>query len=140
MTGHRSIGQDFCQARPSFTLNHLLPRLEGMSPESQQWPLEFGALAAAPQSHRLMMENEQVRVLEVIIQPGQTEPKHHHCYPSVMVVDQPANIVYRRADNSTFPVHPAPHTKTEWLNPEPLHAIENVDTKIYHAVRVELKR
>jgi hypothetical protein len=27
----------------------------------------------------------------------------------------------------------------EWLGPEGLHAVENIDTAPYHAVRVELK-
>jgi hypothetical protein len=36
------------------------------------------------------MENSQVRVLEVVIEPGSREPEHTHGAASVMIVDEPA--------------------------------------------------
>jgi quercetin dioxygenase-like cupin family protein len=52
------------------------------------------ALVAAPGSHRVLLENDWVRVLEVVIEPGAREPEHTHQAPSVMIVDEPAPIRY----------------------------------------------
>jgi hypothetical protein len=40
--------------------------------------------AAAPQNHKLLFENDKVRVLEVTVQSGVREPLHAHRYPSVL--------------------------------------------------------
>jgi hypothetical protein len=48
------------------------------------WTPGNDALAAAPQNHRLLFENDAVRVLAVTIQPGVREPLHTHPYPSVL--------------------------------------------------------
>jgi len=37
------------------------------------WPKTMDALVAAPAPHRILMENGQVRVLEVVIEPGSRE-------------------------------------------------------------------
>ena len=42
------------------------------------WPPETDALLAAPASHRVLLENSQVRVLDVVIEPGAREPEHTH--------------------------------------------------------------
>lgn len=52
------------------------------------------ALAAALGSHRLLLDNHCVRVLEVVIEPGAHEPAHTHQAPSVIIVDEPARIRY----------------------------------------------
>jgi hypothetical protein len=49
-----------------------------------RWPRELDALVAAPGSHRLLFENDRVRVLEVAIEPGAREPEHTHRWPSVI--------------------------------------------------------
>ena len=53
--------------------------------ESSQWPDSLDAVVAAPASHNIMLENEQVRVLEVIVRPGEKEPMHHHKWQSIML-------------------------------------------------------
>jgi quercetin dioxygenase-like cupin family protein len=62
------------------------------SGDKWRWPRELDALIAAPGSHRLLFENDRVRVLEVVIEPGAREPEHTHRWPSVMIVHQPARI------------------------------------------------
>jgi predicted metal-dependent enzyme (double-stranded beta helix superfamily) len=54
--------------------------------QSWPWPPELDALVAAPNSHRLLLDHARVRVLEVTVPPGVTEPMHTHRFPSVMVV------------------------------------------------------
>jgi anti-sigma factor ChrR (cupin superfamily) len=56
------------------------------------------ALPAAPASHRVLLDNDQVRVLEVAIEPGTHEPEHTHQAASVMIVGEPARIRYYVGD------------------------------------------
>jgi hypothetical protein len=105
------------------------------------WPPSMDAVVAAPGSHRVLFENDDVRVLEVTIAAGHREPEHTHRYPSVMIVDGPARIRYYRGDTLTFssPPDPGPAgTRASWLAPEGPHSVENVDDHPYHAIRVEL--
>jgi quercetin dioxygenase-like cupin family protein len=107
------------------------------------------ALAAAPGSHRVLLDNDRVRVLEVVIEPGAREPEHTHRAPSVMVVDEPARIRYYAGDTLRFespasPASPADSAspagvRVSWLEPEGPHSVENIDERRYHAIRVELR-
>ena len=65
-------------------------------------PHEGDAVAAAPDSHDVLLENEQVRVVEVVIRPGEKEPVHTHRWPSVMMVDCAARIRYYDGDNVAY--------------------------------------
>ncbi|WP_372910173.1 hypothetical protein [Salinigranum sp.] len=113
------------------------------------WPDSLDALAAAPDSHRVCFENDRVRVVEVVVPPGETEPVHTHRWPSVMLVGRAARVRYYDGDGdvvSESPERPDDESATqspprvEWLEPEGPHAVENVDTVPFHATRVELKR
>lgn len=51
--------------------------------DKSDFPDGFDAVQAAPNSHKVIFENEFVRVLEVTVPPaGTTEPMHHHRWPS----------------------------------------------------------
>jgi hypothetical protein len=101
------------------------------------------ALLAAPGSHRILLDNDRVRVLEVVIEPGAREPEHTHQAPSIMIVDEPARIRYYQAGAlvSESPARPAssPGVRVQWMQPEGPHSVENIDGHRYHAIRVELK-
>lgn len=60
------------------------------------------ALLAAPASHRLLLENDRVRVLEVAIEPRTREHGHTHQEVSVMIIDEPARIRYYAGDTLRF--------------------------------------
>jgi len=98
---------------------------------------------AAPASHRVVLENERVRVLEVTIEPGVREPGHTHQAASVMIVDEPAQIRYYAAGALRFEsparTGPPPGVRVRWMEPEGPHAVENIDQHRYHAVRIELR-
>lgn len=122
-----------------------------MSEQEWPWPDSLDAVEAAPDSHDVLMENDSVRVVEVVVPPGEKEPVHTHRWPSVMLVDRGAEIRYYDGDgNVAFESSerngdeddPGEHSppRTEWMEPEGPHAVENVDTVPYHALRVELKR
>jgi quercetin dioxygenase-like cupin family protein len=107
------------------------------------WPGELDALIAAPDSHRLLFENDRVRVLEVVIAAGAREPEHTHRWPSVMIIDEPARIRYYEHGVQTFE-SPAGETpprghKAVWMDAEGPHSVENIDSSRYHALRIELR-
>jgi len=113
------------------------------APDSWNWRPSMDAVVAAPESHRVLFENEDVRVLEVTIAAGHREPEHTHRDPSVMIVDGPARIRYYQGDELIFssPADtPVAGTKASWMDPEGPHSVENVDTHPYHAIRVELRQ
>ena len=111
----------------------------------QPWPWSqtMDALLAAPASHRVLLENDRVRVLEVVIEPGAREPEHTHRAASVMIVDEPAGIRYYQAGTMLFESQPGPGpepgVRVRWMEPEGPHSVENTGPHRYHAIRVELK-
>jgi hypothetical protein len=114
--------------------------------QSPAWPWDnsLDAVAAAPDSHRVLFENEAVRVLAVEVGPGEKEPEHTHESPSVMIVYQPTRIRYFGANGEPeleSPEGPRPASAREpkWMEPEGLHAVENIDTMPFKAYRIELK-
>jgi hypothetical protein len=115
-----------------------------MTDDAWPGPDSLDATVAAPGSHRVLLENEFVRVVAVTIAPGVREPVHTHCWSSVMLIDGPARIRYYGEDGSLEFESPetdaVERLRTEWLNPEGPHAVENIDSVPYQAVRVELKR
>jgi hypothetical protein len=66
------------------------------------WPAEMDALAAAPASHRVLLDNDRVRVLEVTIEPGTREPEHTHQAHSVMIT-WPRTLVPGSGSGGTAP-------------------------------------
>ena len=122
------------------------------------FPDGFDALQAAPKSHKIIFENASVRVLEVSLEPGITEPFHHHRWPGFFIDydtgGRTPHIRYHRPDGSVRdspskdnPVLNPGHWTVSWLEPEPLHAVENADTPETDAklprrppwIRVEIK-
>ena len=111
-----------------------------------EWPWDdsLDAVVAAPDSHVVLFENEHVRVIEVGIGGGEKEPAHTHRDPSVMIVYQPTRIRYFGANGeaefeSPQSSRPASAREPKWMEPEGLHAVENIDTLPYRAYRIELK-
>jgi hypothetical protein len=107
-------------------------------------PDALDAVVAAPRSHRVVFENDLVRVLEVSVEPGEHEPEHTHRWPSVMVTDERARIRYFVGDELIFespdPLPDGPTPRASWLDPEGPHSVENIDTVRLHALRFELKQ
>ncbi|HEY0448143.1 hypothetical protein [Actinophytocola sp.] len=107
------------------------------------WGDELDSTVVAPKSHRVVFENEHVRVLEVTLEPGAHEPEHTHRWPTVMMTDQPARIRYRVGDEVRYespdPLPPSGELTGTWYDPQGPHSVENIDTVPMHAIRVELK-
>jgi hypothetical protein len=61
------------------------------------------AVAAAPKNYKVLYEDDHVRVLEVTVQPGETENLHHHAFASVFAFDAPMpKFTNRYADDGSM--------------------------------------
>ena len=125
--------------------------------DKTSFPDGYDAVQAAPNSHKVIFENAFVRVLEVTVPPpGTTEPMHHHRWPSFFLSwdtgGRTPHVRYHRPDGSVRdepsreePVHPGKWS-VQWMKPEPMHAIETVESGSTPAVpkgppllRIEIK-
>lgn len=108
------------------------------------WAPELDALAAAPEHHELLFENERVRVLATRIPAGETTAVHTHRWPAVLVVDRWGPFVRRDGegvvvlDSRTVPALASP-APALWSAPLPPHTLENVGDGDVRVVSVELK-
>ena len=65
------------------------------------WDPALDAVIAAPKHHKVLFENECLRVLDVTLEPNEEEPVHHHRWPSVFVFDQVQGPVHDFAPDGT---------------------------------------
>ena len=103
-------------------------------------PEELDAVAAAPSNHEILIENEKVRVVRVTIEPGVLEKMHTHKYHSVFIVTGLPKINYY--DEKMRKVKLPGRRQAgvpRYLEPEGVHAVENVGDKLFEGIRIELK-
>jgi hypothetical protein len=102
------------------------------------------ALIASPNHHRLLMENDKVRVVETLIPPGERTTIHTHQWAGVLHVMSWSHFV-RRDDKDNILVdsrmvealkNPAEVMWGAALTP---HSLENVGGQTLRIVAVELK-
>ena len=90
----------------------------------------------SPQYYKVLLENDEVRVLEYHLKPGEKEPTHSH----------PAGVMYVFSDSTlrgTLPDGKAAESSGKagdvfWRKPV-THALENIGNTEAHAFAVELK-
>jgi hypothetical protein len=127
------------------------------------------AMVAAPKNHKVLYEDDHVRILEVTVQPGEVENMHHHPRPSVFAHDTPMpKLTNSFADDGAVievgrnlqlitanPELPAEVVGVltqlnaamskglpmAWTAPpERTHSVHNLDTFPVHFYRIEFKR
>jgi len=115
------------------------------------WDPAFDAVVAAPKHHKVLFENERLRVIEVTLEPGDEEPVHHHRWPSVFVIDQIEPPVHDIAPDGTQlpPDRDVMQALLAWngegclvveIAPQPLGRVLNASRKTLHGIRVEMKK
>jgi hypothetical protein len=109
-----------------------------------EWPPELDALTAAPGHHRLLLENDTVRVIETLIAAGDTAPVHTHRWPSVGYVVSGTQIVRRDGDGNVLldtrvSGDPPQPSDTWWADPFPPHSVENVSDRELRVIMIECK-
>ena len=108
------------------------------------WPPELDAVIAAPRHHRLALENEFVRVLETVVEPGETVPMHTHSSFAATYFVTFSDFV-RRGDQGEVLVdsrtmdHGIVPGKAVWSDPLGPHTLENVGTQTLVVIVVEIK-
>ena len=112
--------------------------------QSPSWPEELDALRAAPHQHRLLLENDRVRVLDTRIAPGEQTPVHTHQWPAVHHVLSWSDFVRRDAEGRILVDTRAAGSSGAppialWGEPLGPHSLENVGAMPLHVVSIELK-
>ncbi|MFN2392543.1 MAG: cupin domain-containing protein, partial [Pyrinomonadaceae bacterium] len=107
------------------------------------WADSLDAVVAAPKNHKVVLENDKVRVLEVTVQPGEKEPVHAHKWSSVLYVMEEENIRDYDADGNLLydtktDKNPMKTPYTIWMEPQAPHSVENLSKKPLRLMRVEL--
>jgi len=113
-----------------------------MQPE--QWPHELDALIAAPEHHKLLFENDRVRVIDANIPAGDMTAVHTHGFAASHVVISWSDFIRYDAggnlllDSRSLGKSIAPHTAL-WSEPLGPHALKNVGGQELHIISVEVK-
>ena len=108
------------------------------------WPDALDALQAAPRHHRLILENDRVRVLETRVPPGETVPVHTHRWPCVNHILGWSDFVRRDGEGRVLldtrgRPPPASLPFAAWAEALPPHTLENVGSTDLLVVSVEIK-
>lgn len=107
-------------------------------------PDALDAVVAAPAHHKLLFENESVRVLDTSIAPGETTPLHTHRWPATLYILKVSHFV-RRDENGAIildsrAIPPIAAGTALWSSPLGPHTLENVGQTQLHVIAVELKQ
>ncbi len=113
------------------------------SPSPKEWPDALDALRAAPTHHRLLLENERVRVIHTQIPGGDTAPLHTHRWSGAAYVISASDFIRRAHEgNILFDSRGSGLVAAQavhWLDPLPPHTVENVGASAISIVTVEVK-
>ena len=97
-------------------------------------------MVAAPAGHTVLLENDDVRVLDVHLPPHAKEPMHTHPWPGFFYLVQVAPLVYSTPKGPVGPARTMPITmKILPVGAEGPHSVENVGDTPLHLIRFELK-
>jgi hypothetical protein len=113
------------------------------------WDPALDAVAAAPGNHKVLFENENLRVLKVTLAPDEEEPTHHHRWRSIFVLDQVQGPIHDIAPDGTQlpPNRDVIKALKAWdgqgclvdMAPQPAGRVLNASGKPLHGIRVEMK-
>ena len=110
----------------------------------QKWTDSLDAVIAAPEQHRVLFENERVRVLASHVKPGETVPVHTHRWSSVVYVlnsgeflryDGEGNLL---SDSRMLPAE-IKDAEVMWLPPLSPHSVKNISETEIRVINFELK-
>jgi quercetin dioxygenase-like cupin family protein len=110
-----------------------------------EWPDSLDALIAAPEHHSLVFENDEVRILDTRIGPGETVPLHTHRWRAALYFLASDHVVQRDADGNVLFDTRITSALVEpggavWVGTLPPHTVENVGESEIRFLNLELKR
>ncbi len=121
------------------------------------WADSLDAVKAAPHSHKVLFENDKIRILEVTVEPYAFEPIHTHRFPSVMFgpdndTSQFKVVYYTYSYDTTRHTYfakdsiqqcqggpPMEPNVGNYMKPEGPHRVKNLSNVRIDVFRVELK-
>ena len=114
------------------------------------WAPDLDAVIAAPGNHKVLFENDRLRVLEVILEPAEEEPVHHHRWPSVFVFDRIKGPIHDFSPNGEMlpPNRDVMVALKQWngegclvvnMAPQPAGRVLNASDQAIHGIRIEMK-
>jgi hypothetical protein len=124
--------------------------LEAENSDPSTWDTALDAVAAAPKHHKVLFENDNLRVIEVTLEPEDEEPVHHHRWPSVFVFDQVGGPIFDISPSGEQlpPNRDVMQAIQAWdgqgslvvhMQPQPAGRVFNASGKTVHGVRIEMK-
>ena len=124
---------------------------DNTSADPSSWDPALDAVVAAPANHKVLFENDNLRVLEVILEASEEEPVHHHRWPSVFVFDQVEGPIHDMAPDGTMlpPNRDVMKAIQAWdgngclvvhMAPQLAGRVLNASGKTLHGIRVEMKK
>lgn len=99
-------------------------------------PQDLDPLKVAADTHKLLFENRFVRVLEVHVPPGKTEPWHQHGRRVAVYLSDFHTRVTERGGQPQDNLRKAGLAR--WSEPT-IHQVENIGKTEGHVISVELK-
>jgi quercetin dioxygenase-like cupin family protein len=117
---------------------------KAMAMTSEDTAGELDAMSAAPDHHDILMENEQVRVLDTRLGPGERTPVHTHCWPAALYVMSWSDFIRRDSEGNVIVDSRNWERRPEtgealWLPQLPPHSVENLGDADLRLIAVELK-
>ena len=123
---------------------------DGAVSDPSTWDPQLDAVIAAPAHHKVLFENDRLRVLDVTLEPDDEEPVHHHRWPSVFVFDQIEGPIHDiTPEGETLPPNRDVLVALKaWdgkgclvvqMAPQPAGRVLNASRKTLHGVRIEMK-
>ena len=110
------------------------------APLAGQQPIiapQVDALTASPENFRLVLENDDVRVLEYTLLPGQRDRRHTHPQRVAHVISG-GQLRVGFPDGTHRDFDEIAGT-SEWSKPSPLHDTQNIGTTPIKILLVEVK-
>ena len=99
-------------------------------------PQELDPLKVAGDTHKLVFENKFVRVLEVRVPPGKTEPMHQHPHRLIVYLSDYHTRTTERGGQPQENLRKSGSVR--WSEPI-VHQVENIGDNEGHVISVELK-
>ena len=103
----------------------------------QAQPAQIDAVAASPAQFRVLLNNEHVRVVEYVLQPGQRDQWHTHP-PKVSYIVEGGTLRIHLEDGTSF-LSEETQGEAVWMGALPRHYAENVGSTPVRIVLMEVK-
>lgn len=92
---------------------------------------------AETEHFKLKLENDQVRIYQVSLEPGQSTGMHTHSLPRLSVAIRPATV---RATSGEGPIETLQVAPADFSwHPQGPHSVQNIGKKAYEAIEIEWK-